>query len=297
MYTLGHFVSHRTLNIIYGSIPLFYGIAFQVMIESPPYLASKGKYDKAEHSLYSIRENKKLFETELLEIKKNEKVEVVKKSVKDLLGIKSTRKGMIIMCIQFFFFQMSGTNAVNFYAQSIFAEAGMKNIHPGIASIVYVSFLTTFSMSASIAARHFNRRVMICTFASLNGFCLFVIGSYYNIKDHGYDISDYRWVPLAALCVNAFAFTHGTAMVTWALLGELFTIEAKKVIAPIGQIVSHALTFLIVLSFPTLVVLIGTGNVFYIFSAAMFTDILFAYFFIPETRGKTIQEIQEALEK
>lgn len=231
-------------------------------------------------------------------MKKVENVKVEnQKSFRDLLEIKAVRKGMIIMCAQFFFFQMSGINAVNFYAQSIFKEAGMKQLHPGIASIVYVSFLTVFSLSASIAARHFDRRVMICSFATLNAICLFTIGSYYNAKDWGYNIEDYRWIPLVALCVNAIAFCHGTALVTWALLGELFTIEAKKVIAPIGQIVSHALTFIIVLSFPTLVVWIGTGNVFYIFSASTFVDIIFAYFFIPETRGKTIQEIQEALEK
>lgn len=298
IYTLGHFVSHRTLNIIYGAVPLFYGIAFQVMIESPPYLASKGKFDKAENSLFKIRENKKLFENELIEMNKSKNVETQSsKSLRELLGIKAVRKGMIIVCTQFFFFQMSGINAMNFYAQSIFKEAGMDNIHPGIASIVYVLFLTTFSSSASIAARHFDRRVMICIFATLNGSCLLVLGSYYNFKDWGYDISGYKWVPLAVLCVNAIAFCHGTALVTWALIGELFTLEAKKVIAPIGQIVSHGLTSLIVLLFPCLVVSIGTGNVFYIFSTTTFCNVIFAYLCIPETRGKTVQEIQEALEK
>lgn len=291
-------MSHQTLNIIYGSIPIFYAIAFQIMVESPPYLVAKGKFDKAENSLFTLRENKRIFENELIEMRKGENVEIEKKkSFKDLLQIKSIRRGMIVMCIQFFFFQMSGTNAINFYAQSIFMEAGMKELHPGVASIIYVSVLTICSLSTSILARHFDRRVMICTFATLNAICLFIIGSYYNFKDWGYNVDGYKWVPLVALCANAIAFCHGTALVTWALLGELFTIEAKKVIAPIAQIVSHALTFLIVLFFPILVVSIGTGNIFYIFSTATFIDIIFAYFFIPETRGKTIQEIQEALEK
>lgn len=302
VYTLGYFVSHRTLNIIYGSIPLFYAVAFQAVIESPPYLASKGKYDQAEQSLYLIRESRRKFESEIVELRKDEnqeksEKEVKPKTFKELLEIKAVRRGMIVMCTQFFFFQMSGTNAVNFYAQSILMDAGMTQIHPGVASIIHVSVLTICSLSGSILARHFDRRKMLCTFATLNGLCLAVIGTFYNVKDWGYNVQGYGFVPLLALCFNSIAFSHGTALVTWALLGELFTIEAKKVVAPIAQIVSHALTFVIVLSFPTLVSWIGTGNIFYIFATCTFVDIVFAYFFIPETRGKSIQEIQEALEK
>lgn len=294
-------MSHQKLNIIFGSIPLFYAVAFQAVVESPPFLVSKGRFDKAEYSLYTIRESKRNFANEIVELKRkeneqNEHVEV-KKSFIDLLRIKSIRRGIIIMCMQFSFFQLSGINAVNSYAQLILMEAGMTQLHPGVASIIYVAVLTAFSISASVLARHFDRRPMICLFATINGFCLFIIASFYNVKNWGYNVEDYGWVPLLALCLNSFAFCHGTALVTWALLGELFPIEAKKIIAPIAQMTNNAFTFVIVLSYPILIELIGTGHIFYIFSLAMFINIIFAYFFIPETRGKTIQEIQEALEK
>lgn len=83
--------------------------------------------------------------------------------------------------------------------------------------------------------------------------------------------------------------------VTYGLLGELFTIEAKKAIAPFAQTLNHGLTFLIGLSFPFFSNIIGTGNVFLIFAATIFIDIIFAYYFIPETQGKSFDEIQKAL--
>jgi hypothetical protein len=83
--------------------------------------------------------------------------------------------------------------------------------------------------------------------------------------------------------------------VTYGLLGELFTIQAKKVVAPFVQTLNHGLTFLIGLSFPFLSSVIGTGNIFLIYAAAIFIDIIFAYFLIPETKGKSFDEIQAAL--
>lgn len=298
IYTLGHLVSHQTMNIIYGTIPLIYAIAFQAVIESPPYLRSKGKHEKAQQSQQLLMpKNQRNLEVEMMKLNTKPSYQVEKtKSLKELLKIKSTRKAMVVMCVQFFFFQMSGTNAINFYAQTIFMEAGVRNLHPGISSIIYVSFLTLNSLSASIFARRFNRRVMLISFNALSAICLTIIGSYFFLKSHGHDLEGHGWIPLSALCINSIAFCHGTASVTWGLLGELFTIEAKKVIAPVAQIVSHALTAIIVLSFPTLVVFIGIGSIFYIFATATAIDIIFAYFFIPETRGKTIEEIQRDLE-
>lgn len=66
--------------------------------------------------------------------------------------------------------------------------------------------------------------------------------------------------------------------------------------APLAQVMNHGLTFVIVLTFPLLNDYIGSGNVFYIFAVATLIDIIFAIFFIPETRGKSSEEIQKALE-
>lgn len=188
------------MNIINGSIPLFYAIIFQLMVESPPYLASKERFDEAQEALNLLSKNHKEI---LIEDKKPQK------SLRELLKIKSTRKAMIIMCIQFFFFQMSGTNAINFYAQKIFTEAGMRNIHPGISSIIYMSFLTLNSLSATIFARRFDRRLMIFTFNTLNSMCLGIIGAYYYLKSRNIIGEGVGYIPLIALCINSFAFAHG----------------------------------------------------------------------------------------
>lgn len=297
VYTLGYLISHKCLNIILSLIPLLYAVGFQLMVESPPFLMKNEKVKEAEVALYRLRDSKKLFESELVTLKKNPSQASSNKTFTELLKIKSTRRAMIIMCSQFFFFQMSGFNAIKFYAQTIFMEAGMSNLHPGIASIIFASVLILSACLATIVSNKFNRRTMLCFF---NFFCacsLILIGGYFQLQKREFDLSGFNWIPLLAVCVYSIAFSLGTASVTWSLLGELFILEAKKAIAPIAQVINHGLTFIIVLTFTSLVDYIGIENIFYVFGLATFADIVFTYFFIPETRGKSVDEIQNQLGK
>ena len=83
--------------------------------------------------------------------------------------------------------------------------------------------------------------------------------------------------------------------ITYIWLGELFTLDAKKTIAPLGQVVNHILTFLIGILFPVLTETIGISSLFFIFASITTIDILFVILFVPETIGRSADEIQNAL--
>jgi MFS transporter, SP family, major inositol transporter len=83
--------------------------------------------------------------------------------------------------------------------------------------------------------------------------------------------------------------------VSYILLGELFSQEAKAYVAPIGQVVNFLLTFTIGLTFPMLTAAIGIGPTFFIFSGFCMLGLLFTIFIIPETKGKSMIEIQNIL--
>ena len=85
--------------------------------------------------------------------------------------------------------------------------------------------------------------------------------------------------------------------ITYIWLGELFTLNAKKTIAPLGQVVSHTLTCLIGLSFPYFTSIIGTGCIFFIFAIVTTIDTLFVLIFVPETIGRSVDEIQNSLSR
>jgi hypothetical protein len=73
--------------------------------------------------------------------------------------------------------------------------------------------------------------------------------------------------------------------------------DAKKTIAPLGQVVNHLLTFLIGLLFPVFAEAIGISSLFFIFATITMTDIIFVILFVPETFGRSVDQIQKALEQ
>lgn len=213
VYSLGYFVSHQTLNIVYGFIPIFYAIGFQFLNESPPFLMKKGKIVEAERSLYRLRKCKNDYESEREALQKNFTHSPNKKSFCEILQVKATRRATIVMSIQFFFFQMSGFNAIKFYAQNIFMEAGVGQIHPGVAAIIYASVLTISATFTAFVANHFGRRKMLCIFNLFCALSLVTIGGYFHAKEMKFEVSSFGWVPLFAVCIYSITFSLGTASV------------------------------------------------------------------------------------
>lgn len=214
VYILGQFVSVRTLNIVCGIVPLLYAIGFQLMPESVPFLVSKRNYAKAEHSMLILcKKDQTIVETELWQLKKkNENRDANKKSLGDLLKDKSTKKAIVIMTVQFFFFQMCGTNAVNLYAKTIFTEAKI-NIHPGLASIINAFVLILSAIVSVFYARKFGRRPMLLIFNSFTVISLIGLGTYFSLKSNGVTVEIITWLPLVSLCVSSISFCLGIAPV------------------------------------------------------------------------------------
>jgi Sugar (and other) transporter len=294
-FTIGNVCSLTTMNICLTIIPMFYGIVFQFLPESPPFLISKKRFEKAHENLNFFNETKVVFVHETMELmnKTGAKVEA-KKSLCELLKVKSIRKATIIMNLQFLFFQMSGGTTINFYLQTIFAEAGI-GINPGYASIVNILIALVPAFLSVIYARKFGRKILIYTCNTVISISLFLIGTYFILKNTQCPMDSFKWIPLVAMFSFSVAFIYGMASFTYGLLGELFTIDAKKTIAPICQIINHALTFTISISFPFFSGLIGVGYIFYIFALMTLVNVIFVMLYVPETNGKSIDEIQRDL--
>lgn len=295
VFTIGHFSTLIILNIVCMSIPIIYSLAFLILPESPPFLISQHREAEAENSLKKLRG--KFYKTgdEIDALKaKQEESELQKKSFVEVFKTKSTMKAFIIIMLQFLFFQMSGINGVLLYATTIFVEAGI-NLEPGIASII-VSFVQVLATFISIVfVDRFGRKILLCL---SNGFmCLSLIGiaSYFTLKDAGESVESLSWLPLLSLCIFVIAFSAGMGPVSYILLGELFLQDAKAFVAPIGQTLNFFLTFVIAFTFPMLTSSIGSGGTFFMFSGFCFLALLFTIFIIPETKGKSMSEIQHML--
>lgn len=80
-------------------------------------------------------------------------------------------------------------------------------------------------------------------------------------------------------------------------MGELFTAETKAVASGLAVMLNWFLVFLVTKTYPALKKELGADVTFWMFASFMAVAVVFTYFFIPETKGKSFQEIQDELQK
>lgn len=84
--------------------------------------------------------------------------------------------------------------------------------------------------------------------------------------------------------------------IPWMLMAELFPAETKAVASGMAVMLNWILVFLVTKTFPAMNDGLGADVTFWIFATIMAVGTAFTYFLVPETKGKTSQEIQEELQ-
>lgn len=241
-----------------------------------------------------LRGSKYDCDDELNELKSHNNSDSKELSFIQHLKQKATRKAFLIILTQFFFFQFTGINAVLQYTTTIFIEAGI-NLEPGIASILVVSSQIVGTSFSTILVDKYGRRVLLVVSTVSMALTHISIGTYFYLKSSGVSVEHLSWLPIVSLSLFEVAFGCGIGPVSYVLLGELFTPSAKKVIAPIGKSFNLLMAFVIGLLFPNLVHFIGSSATFFMFAGFSVLALIFTIVFIPETKGKSLSEIQEML--
>lgn len=108
-------------------------------------------------------------------------------------------------------------------------------------------------------------------------------------------VDNLSWLPLVSFMVYVVAFSLGWGPIPWLFMGEALPVKIRGPAASIVTALNWSCTFVITKTFPGMVELIGPSYVFYMFTGIMTFGTLFAFFLVPETRGKTLEEIEEEL--
>lgn len=215
-------------------------------------------------------------------------------SFKEVFSDRPTFNVLKIILMLFMFLQMGGMNAVVYYATKIFQEAGV-DIDPGLSSLMISLLGLIASFLATIFVDKFGRKFLLLVSFSLVFLALMGIGTFFKLKDFEVDTSNIQWLPLASLCIYMSAFNFGIGPVAFTLLGEIFKEGAKKFVAPMGLMMNFILSFTLGFAFPIMIDSIGMGFTFYIFATFIFIGMFYTIFYVPETKGRSLEEIIKVL--
>lgn len=124
-----------------------------------------------------------------------------------------------------------------------------------------------------------------------------LLGSFFLIRSSGVSLDAILWAPLVIL--SSFVCIHalGIGTSTWIVMGEILDQSVKDVAVGFAVTVSFTLSILVSLLFPYLSANVGDGWTFVIFSTFSAVSSVLIYASVPETKGRTLEEIQELLKK
>lgn len=264
------------------------------MPESPYFYLIKGSIDDARTSLKFLRQIENV-EEELECLKKDVKRQISEKGTfKEIFTVSENIKAFIILIVLRTLQQFTGYSAHNFYFQIIFV-----NVKGGLGasenSIIYnASHLVFIGLDLFLIDR-FGRWPLLLW--SLIGITLVLLleGVYFLLLNLEYNLPSFMWVPITGMILYAIMLDMGLGVVPNVLTGEIFSASIKTkalgIIIIYGAITISASSKL----FQWLKMLYGIHVSFFVFSCCGFIGALFCHFYVPETKGKSLEEIQQIL--
>nr|XP_003702876.1 PREDICTED: facilitated trehalose transporter Tret1-2 homolog isoform X1 [Megachile rotundata] len=201
-----------------------------------------------------------------------------------------------IMVSYFFFQQFSGIFVVVYYAVNIIENAGIT-LDPYLGAVLIG--LTRFVGSVLVAclSGRFGRRIP--SIASGAGMTVFmgVLSVYLLIDSTGYAMKDGGVVPVICVLMYIFSSTLGFLVVPFAMVGEVYPSKVKEVLTGLTTCIGYIFSSVMVKTYPDMEVALGRYGVFMFFTILSFLGTLFVFFFLPETKGKTLAEIVDMFSK
>nr|XP_003704539.1 PREDICTED: facilitated trehalose transporter Tret1-like [Megachile rotundata] len=294
-YILATFVNIRVMSIICATVPFIFLGIFMFMPESPTYYLQKGDDDSARKSLIKLRGRQYNVENELQEqreaLEENAKMAA---SFFTVLKSKATVKACIISYGLVFFQQLCGINAISFYASGIFERTGV-DLDPNVATIIIGVIQILAGLMNTFTVDYLGRKILLIGSAIFMVVGMFALGLYFYLYDHKNDVSSIGWLPLLSICIFIIAFNIGFGPAPWIVLGEVFAPEVRGVAASSAVLLTWFFTFFVTKFFSNLNSAMGTGPTFWFFGAMSAIAVVFVCFVVPETKGKSLIDIQKDL--
>lgn len=196
----------------------------------------------------------------------------------------------VVLAILFAVFnQMSGINAIIYYAPRVFEMAGLgaQSSLLSTVGIGIVNFAFTL-LALNFIDKVGRRKMMLVGSFGLIASLSLVSYSFYSGHTQGFLIMVYLMIYIAF-----FAFSQGA--VIWVFISEIFPNEVRAKGQTLGSLTHWVVAAIITFFFPALTEFLGGGNTFMLFAAFMVLQLLFVLKMMPETKGKSLENIDNTI--
>ncbi|XP_073963433.1 facilitated trehalose transporter Tret1-like [Choristoneura fumiferana] len=307
VFSVGPFVSYSVVEYIVIVMTATHVLGLLSIPESPVYHVIKGNDDAARDTLKYLGRSKDI-ETELKTMIENAKdrrnaytrIEDSKPlkprwTWLDIFGRKRNRKALFITSTLLVIQEGAGIVCIIFFATSIFQKAA-SSVKPDLATIILGIAQVFGILLAPILVEKFGRRTLLIFSTSTCALWTALLGTHFYLESINHpSVESIRWAPLAILVSFLFCYNAGLGIIPNVLVGEMFSPNVRSTGSSIAMCLGWVAGFTSGLSFGYIIIIIGSHAIFLSFAVINILGCLFTLKFVPETKGKSLTEIEAML--
>jgi MFS transporter, SP family, arabinose:H+ symporter len=286
-----------------GAVPALIGLALRTqMPESPRWLLGHGRYDQVPKAM-AVLGTRDVTEEEVRQagqiVRQAERGNRAQRRLRDWTP--GARRALIIVCVFFIFQQITGINVPLYYGPHIlgpiFSGGHSSLVATTVAGVEVTAIMTAVNVASTYLGfrwidRFGRRKLAMGGFA---GMIVFALVSALGLTL----LSGTAGLVVIMIGLDFFiaSFAVGVGGTGWTLQGEVFPTAVRGQAAAIAATVDWLANFALIEVFPVWHNAIGLGAVMVCFGALALAAVGFVYWFLPETKGHSVEEITQLFER
>jgi SP family galactose:H+ symporter-like MFS transporter len=262
-------------------------VAMSRLPDSPRWLISKSKVVQAKRVLQRARTESDV-SAEITDIQKS----MGKQGAGGMTGLfqPSLRMPLIVGGGLAVFQQITGINTVIYYAPTIFKFVGITAAGPAIlAGAALAMVMWCFHVLAIFLLDRVGRRPLLLTGVAGQIVGLAILGAAFQFQQ----LASFKSYPaIGGLVVYVACFAFGLGPIFWLLISEIYPLSVRGAAMSAVTVTNWAMNLAVAVTFLTLVGALGHAGTFWLYGAIAVAAWVFFYLLVPETKGKSLEQIE-----
>lgn len=295
VHVIGTYVNWKNTALICGIFPLLSFLMMCFLPESPSWLIKRGKITESLKAFEWLRGHSEVTKCEYNNIVNNTTTtKIVNKKMTKNMCDSSFTKPLLIILGFFFIMQFAGINIIVFYCVTLMQLTLDKNINEYTAMWIIDIVRVVASVIACILIKKVGRRLLALISSLGTAISLIALSAilYYDLTEF-YQYDFIKWLPFITLISYISFVSIGLVPLPWCMIGELFPLHSRGIGSGAATAFNFLCFFIVIKTGPSLFEQIGTEGVFLIYGIIAFIGSIYLFILLPETKNKTLVEIEE----
>ncbi|XP_048004161.1 glucose transporter GlcP-like [Leguminivora glycinivorella] len=296
MYAMAPYLGYYTLLWVMVWVPILNLAAMFWIPETPAYLVKRGRVEEAIKVMSWLREvdeNHKMLERDV-SILKNEMLttdNLPAVSWKSILSNPSSRRAVCISFLVITLLAVGGDYGITAYGSMILDHAGVT-FAPEVQALTIPALMTLGSLLSAVTIEKFGRKPLIMVGAVFTGVPLAIMGTALVILQGGGHVPP--WIPVVSIGVCLFASGQMMSL-PFIIISEIFNVQMRSKVIGVISTYGWSLAGSQTLLFAIITEHFGMQTIFFTFAIVNLFGVIVCGVIMPETKGKTLEQINKEL--